>query len=40
MDRQTKGMLTKVQSSAIARTCYETYVNTRMYNSQPVRIEM
>ncbi|PNP39859.1 hypothetical protein TGAMA5MH_08124 [Trichoderma gamsii] len=29
-----------VQSSAIARTCYETYVNTRMYNSQPVRVEM
>ncbi|KAL7926390.1 hypothetical protein ACQKWADRAFT_309228 [Trichoderma austrokoningii] len=28
-------MLTRSQSSAIARTCYETYVNTRMYNSQP-----
>ncbi|KAL7895609.1 hypothetical protein HDV63DRAFT_396270 [Trichoderma sp. SZMC 28014] len=24
-----------IDSSAIARTCYETYVNTRMYNSQP-----
>ncbi|OTA06207.1 hypothetical protein A9Z42_0069440 [Trichoderma parareesei] len=27
-------------SSAITRTCYETYTNIRMYDSQPVRVEM
>lgn len=33
-------MLTARQSSAITRTTYETYTNIRMYDSQPVRVEM